>query len=61
MKIDSTNQNVWLQVLFWNSNTSELEVFVKHPTEEILKIFEDDFRQGKHLFKSRMLWMVVVL
>ena len=61
MKIDSTNQNVWLQVLFWNSNTSELEVFVKHPTEEILKIFEDDFRQGKHLFKSRMLSMVVVL
>ena len=51
MKIDSTNQNVWLQVLFRNSNTSELEVFVKHPTEEILKIFEDDFRQGKHLFK----------
>ena len=55
MKIDSTNKNVWLQVLFWNSNTSEIEVFVKHPTEEILKIFKDDFRQGKHLFKSRML------
>ena len=60
-KNDSTNQNVWLQVLFWNSNTLEIEVSVKHPSQEILKIFEDDFRLGKHLFKSRMLSKIFAL